>query len=251
MIRHNRKRRTTAKNRVQHMLKRMQHLFSGVAGLAFILAAGVWLNQAWSVDTWTIHGVPEHLETAIDTELSAMKSLDFIHAWPSRLRRELLIRLPDLADMEIARRLPDRLEITARERVAVALWRGRNGKVSLVDGHAVPYRVLRRGEQLDLPLIRTPRSDLDDAVKLLLAVKQESKHRYAYLSELIGEGESWRMNFERGQSWLLPSGVDSVRRIPGLIALMRQKRWRGGSWRIDARLPARWFIRKSKIGGVV
>lgn len=251
MIRHNRKRRATTGSRMKHVLKRMGYLCAGVAGLVFILASGWWLNQAWSVDVWTIRGVPEYLEAAIDTELSTMKTLDFIHAWPSRLRRELLARLPDLADVEITRQLPDRLEVTAKERVPVALWRSRNGKVSLVDGNAVSYRVLRRGEQLDLPLMRTPRSDLNAAVNLLLTVKQENGRRYAHLSELIGEGANWRMNFEQGQSWLLPSGIDSSQRIHGLIALMRQKRWRGGNWRVDARLPTRWFIRKSKIGGVV
>jgi len=252
MIRYNRKRRRTAgANRMKHVLKGMGRLIAGTAGLAFILAGGWWLNQAWSVDVWTIRGVPAYLKKEIDTELSAMKTLDFIHAWPFRLRRELLTRLPDLEDVEIARRLPDRLEVTATQRTPVALWRKRDGKVSLVDGNAVPYRVLRRGEELDLPLIRAPRSGLDTAVKLLLTVQQENSYRYTHLSELIDEGTSWRINFDRGQSWLLPVGINSARRIRGLIALMRQKRWRGGNWRIDARLPARWFIRKSKIGGVV
>ncbi len=252
MIRHNRKRRPKNGERMKHVLKRMGRLCAGVAGLAFIVASGWWLNQAWSVDAWTIRGVPNNMKTAIDTQLNAMKTLDFIHTWPSRLRGELLARLPGLADVEITRSLPDRLEIEAKARVPVALWRNPGGKVSLVDGNAVPYRALRRGEELDLPLIRTVRSGLGDGVTLLLTVKRENGDRYAHLSELIDGGTSWRMDFERGRSWLLPSGIaDSTRCIHEIIALMRQKRWRGGNWRVDARLPTRWFIRESKTGGVV
>lgn len=250
MIRRNRKHRVATGSRMKHALKRMGRLCAGAAGLALILAGGWWLNQAWSVDVWTIRGVPPYLKTAINTELGTMKTLDFIHAWPSRLRRELLDRLPDLADVEIARRLPDRMTIVARARVPIALWQDPDGQVSLVDGNAVPYRVLRRGEQLDLPLIRAARSDLGDAMKLLLAVKQGNGNRYANLSELISEDNDWRFNFDRGQSWLLPRGNDA-RRIRDVIALMQQKRWRGGSWHVDARLPTRWFIREAKIGGVV
>ncbi len=250
MIRPNRKRRLASRNRMKRVLKRMGRLCAGMAGLTLVLASAWWLNQALSVEVWTIRGVPGYLETAIDTELNTMKTLDFIHARPSRLRRILLARLPDLNDISIARSLPDKLEITARERIPVALWQNPDGKVSLVDGKAVPYRALRRGEQLDLPLLRTFRSDLGEAVNLLLAVKPASNDRYAHLSELISEGNNWRFNFDRGQSWLLPRGDDG-QRIRDLIALMQQKRWRGGGWRIDARLPTRWFIRKSKIGGVV
>jgi len=250
MIRPNRKRRPVSRNRMKHMLNRIGRLCAGMAGLALVLASAWWLNQALSVEVWTIRGVPEYLETAIDTELNTMKTLDFIHARPSRLRRILLARFPDLNDISITRSLPERLEIIARERVPVALWQNPDGKVSLVDGKAVPYRALHRGEQLDLPLLRTFRSDLVEAVNLLLVVNPANNDRYAHLSELISEGTSWRFNFDRGQSWLLPRG-DGGRHIRDLIALMQQKRWRGGNWRIDARLPTRWFIRKSKMGGVV
>ncbi len=259
MIRQNRKRRLVnkgrakgrAKRRAASLLRRMGRAFIGAAGLAGVLACAWWLNQALSVERWTIRGVPEHLETAIDTEMKALKPLDFVHAWPSRLRGELLKRLPDLADVEISRKLPGRVKIIARKRVPVALWQGRGGKVWLVDGHAVAYRVIRHGEQADLPLLRTSVSELGDAVSLMLTMKQEDNARYAHLSELIAEGASWRMNFERGQSWLLPHNDGSGQRMRDLIVLMHQKRWRGGNWRIDARMPARWFIRRSKIGGVV
>jgi len=251
MIRPNRKRRQTNKSRMKHALKRIGHLCVVVAGLTLVLGCGWWLNQALSVEVWTIRGVPEGLETAIDTEINTMETRDFIHVWPSGLRHILLTRLPDLADVSVARRLPDRLEIIARERMPVALWQGPDGKVLLVDRKTVPYRALRRGEQLDLPLLRMSHESLGDAVKILLTMKRENTYRYEHLSELIGKDGSWRFNFERGQSWLLPRGNAGGQRMQDVIALMQQKRWRGGDWRIDARLPTRWFIRKSKMGGVV
>lgn len=251
MIRSNRKRRPTKKNQVRPMLKYMSRLCVGMAGVTLVLAGAWWLNQAWSVEEWTIRGVSNPLETAIDIEMNAMKTTDFIHTLPSQLRDRLLSRLPDLDDVNIVRRLPDRLEIVARERVPIVLWLNADGKVSLVDEKGVPYRMLRREEHVDLPLLRTVKLDLNDAVKLILSMKQQHDAHYEHLSELIGEGDYWRLNFERGQSWLLPHGVHNSQRMREIIVLMQQKRWRGGRWRIDARMSERWFIRESKIGGMV
>jgi len=250
-IRANRKRRAARKVRMKNMARRMGRLGMGIGVTALFAGGGWWLNQALSVRLWSVHGVPVQLETAIDRALTVMQPLDFIHARPARLRRLLLDRLPDLADVNIARRLPDRLDITASRRIPVAVWQGDGGRIFLVDGRAAPYRKLRKGEHPDLPLLRMPGPDLKEAVRLLLTLKQQNSKAYAQLSEWIGEGRAWRLDFERGQSWLLPHNNDAGRRLRGLLALMQKKRWHGGDWRIDARLPGRWFVRKSKHGGVI
>ena len=251
MIRSNRKRRPTKKQRAQSILKHTGRLCMRMTVVMLILAGGWWLNQAMSVERWTVRGVPEQLDAAIDAEMNSIKTPDFIHTIPFVLRRRLLSGLPDLEDVNIVRRLPDSVDIIARERIPVALWLSADGKVFLVDGAGLAYRALRRGEHADLPLLRLADTDLNAAMRLIRSIKQQDYNRYQHLSELIGGSDYWRLNFERGRSWLLPRGTDNARRMRKITALLRQKRWRGGRWRVDARMSTRWFIRESKIGGMV
>jgi len=215
------------------------------------LVLGGWLNEALVVRTWEIDGVPRALKARIEHVLTAAGPLDFVHASPFRLRRLLLERIPDLADVRITRRLPHHLRIAAVLRRPVALWHDERGHLWLVDGAANPYRRLRRGEYPDLPLLRLPAADLTPALALLRLLKRRDGNLYAQLSEWNADADTWRLDFEHGRSWLLPRGEAAQLRLRRLLALMQKKRWRRGPWRIDARLPGRWYIRKSKPGGVV
>ncbi|MDQ6987666.1 MAG: cell division protein FtsQ/DivIB [Mariprofundaceae bacterium] len=248
------RRRKAVQRKVLRLKPLLNRLLQGVAVLAvsgLLLAGGWWLNQALSVHSWQISGVAEPLEIAVEKQLNAMKPLDFLHAWPSRLRRQLLDNVPDLADVNIARKLPDRLLIQATPRLPVALWQGAAGEVLLVDGHGEAYRALLAGEMLDLPLLRVAREEIQESVVLLLLLKQKDMARYANLSEWLAAPDGWRLNFERGRCWLLPRGVDAMPRMRDVLVLMQEKRWQSGDWRIDARAATRWFIRKSKLGGMV
>jgi cell division protein FtsQ len=219
--------------------------------LGLIGGSGWWLNRSLVVHAWEIHGVPEGMQAAIGEQLKHMQPLDLLHAWPSRLQADLLQHLPDLAEVNITRILPDRLEITATMRQPVALWRGKQGTVQLVDGMGVAYRPLKAGEMLDLPLLRMPEDDLQESATLLLRLKQMDATRYARLSELISEDGGWRLNFDQGRCWLLPRGAQAETRMQQVLALLQEDRWKEGDWRIDARATTRWFIRKSKSGGMV
>jgi len=229
-------------------------LLKGLTALTvacLLLASGWWLNQALTVKSWQVHGVSEALETAIDKQLGGMQPLDLVHAWPSLLRARLLASLPDLAEVNIARHLPDRLEIGATMRMPVALWRDSSGTVQLVDGKGTAYRPLKPGEGLDLPLLRVPADAVSESVSLMLRLKQMDDARYAQLSEWIGEQDCWTLNFDRGRSWLLPRGELAAVRIGQVMSLMQDRRWKDGDWRVDVRASTRWFIRKSKLGGMV
>ncbi len=248
------RRRKTAQRKALRLKPLLHRLMQGMAVLAVggLLAVGVWsLNQALSVKSWQISGVSEPLEIAMEKQLNTMAPLDLLHAWPSRLRRQLLDNVPDLAEVNIARRLPDRLIIQATPRLPVALWQGAEGEVLLVDGHGEAYRALRAGEMLDLPLLRVAQTEIRESVALLLALKQKDVARYANLSEWLAAADGWRLNFERGRYWLLPRGVEAMPRMQDVLALMQEKRWQSGDWRVDARAATRWFIRKSKLGGMV
>lgn len=238
------------------MLPARRMLFGLLRGMALasafclLLAAGWWLNQALTVQSWQVQGVPEVLETAIDRQLGEMQPLDLVHAWPFVLRARLLSSLPDLAEVNIARHLPDRLEISATMRMPVALWSDASGSVQLVDGDGLAYRPLKPGEGLDLPLLRVPPDEVRESVLLMLRLKQMDNARYANLSEWIGEPDGWKLNFDRGRCWLLPRGELAVERIGQVMALMQDRRWKNGDWRVDVRASTRWFIRKSKPGGM-
>jgi len=247
--------RRRAQPRSSFSPKRMLHaLLKGMAVLSvggLLLASGWWLNQALTVKSWQVHGVSEELESAIDKQLGGMQPLDLVHAWPSVLRSRLLASLPDLAEVNIARHLPDRLEIAATMRMPVALWRDSNGAVQLVDGKGSAYRPLKPGEGVDLPLLRVSGDALGESVSLMLRLKQIDGVRYAQLSEWIGEPDCWKLNFDRGRSWLLPRGELAAVRIGQVMNLMQDRRWKDGDWRVDVRASTRWFIRKSKLGGMV
>jgi len=247
-LRRNPARRTVTLRRILRGLSRGLAVLS-LAGL--MLAAGWWLNQALTVQSWQIHGVSEPLEISMEEKLKDLQPLDLLHAWPSRLRTHLLSSMPDLAEVNIARRLPDRLEITATMRMPVALWRNAQGAVQLVDGMGTAYRPLKAGEVLDLPFLRVSAEELDESMALLLKLKQMDISRYAHLSEWVSEAGGWKLYFERGRCWLLPRGTQAGERMGQVLALMQDHRWKHGDWRIDVRADSRWFIRKSKPGGMV
>jgi len=252
MSRTNRRRKPARKGVVLRSILRGVSRTLAVLSLAGLMfASGWWLNQALTVQAWQIHGIPEPLEIAMEEKLKALQPLDLLHAWPSHLRIQLLQSLPDLAEVNIARQLPDRLEITATMRMPVALWRHAQGPVQLVDGHGVAYRPLKAGEAIDLPFLRVSADELDEAMTLLLKLKQMDVSRYAQLSEWVSETGGWKLNFDRGRCWLLPHGDLADDRMEQVLTLMQNDRWKHGDWRIDVRADTRWFIRKSKLGGMV
>jgi len=236
---------------VRKVLSGMLRGLSVMSVIGLFAVAGWWFNQALVVKSWQISGLPESLENTMDERLQELQPLDLVHAWPASLRRHLLSTMPDLAEVNIARRLPDRLEIMATVRMPVALWRNAQGTVQLVDGKGAAYRPLRAGEMLDLPLLRVEADELDVGIALLLKLKQVDSASYARLSEWIGEDDGWKLNFDRGRCWLLPRGTFAAQRMEQVIALTQDSRWKNGDWRIDVRATTRWFIRKSKLGGMV
>ncbi len=222
-------------------------MFALLSGATF--AGGYWLNQRWSVAHWQIQG-DAPLRAAIEQQLQAMAQRDFLSTRPELLRRQWLQRIPDLADVRITRVLPDRLQISAEARVPTALWQDEQNRLHLVDANGVAYRLLRKGESPDLPLLRLPAAELAEAHRMLTALGRQNRAYLALLSEVRAGGGHWRIYFSRGVSWLIPQvGGDAV--IERITALLKQPRWRSGHWRVDARLASRWFLRPAGHGGVI
>lgn len=210
------------------------------------VAAGWWLNQSMSVRQWSIEG-DVMLKAAIEAELKSMPKRDFLSTQPSGLRRKWLANIPDMADVQITRILPDALQIRAELRVPVALWQKESGIYLLDrDGHA--YRQLRQGESPDMPLLRVEAAELESACSLLDALQLAGKMEY--LSEIRSAGQHWQVYFARGEKWLLPHEAEEpvIRRLTGIL---NKPRWQNRHWQIDARSQSRWFIRPARQGGII
>jgi cell division protein FtsQ len=229
--------------------KRLARAFMFSLVLSATLSAGWWLNQSMSVRQWTIDA-PPMLKQAINEQLEAMPSNDFLHTQPFLLRQQWLANIPDMAEVQVSRILPDSLHIKAQPRVPRALWQDENNDIHLLDDHAVAYRLLRKGESPDLPLLRIDTVNRSSAFRLLLSLQQNAAAKMVVLSEIRASGQNWRINFSRGESWLLPQGREAsvIRR---LASILKEPRWLNRNWRIDARAQSRWFIRPVKHGGII
>ncbi|MDQ6964769.1 MAG: cell division protein FtsQ/DivIB [Mariprofundales bacterium] len=208
------------------------------------LAALQQLDGAMAVRSWQVVCDDQQLQQAIDEHLLQMSPIGFVAGSPVSLAQRLRSLEPDIAAVEVERHLPDRLRIHARMRQPVALWTGGGGRVMLVDEEGVIYRPLRRGEVLDLPLIRgAGREQLLLLVQLLNHLQREHPQRVAEMSELIAQGEMLRINLSRGAQWQCHLDSRVVARVDDIIALLSEEQWRHGIWRVDARQQDRWFVR--------
>ncbi len=213
--------------------------------------AGNAANHALSIYSWQVESDDPFLKQAINEELGNMQPLDFLQSHPARLHDQLLTALPDLADIRIARHLPNRLNIVATARLPVALLQQKE-TLKLVDrlGHA--YESQRTGVAWDLPVLRIGQEKLPEAGRLLAQLQELDSKLFSQLSECrFLPPDTWEMYFERGQRWLLPAGAVQ-KRIPELLAMLNKPQWQGRAWRVDARMDTRWFFRQAnKYGGAI
>jgi len=228
---------------------RMQRVGKILLGLGGMLLAGGLANYALSIREWQIEGVDPYLRKAINRELVAMQPLDFLHAQPARLRHRLLAALPDLAEVRITRRLPDKLRIVGVVRRPLAIWQ-QGGKLKLVDKYGVVFVSQRKNAVWDLPVLRSNPQQLAAAGQLLAMLRRMDSERYTDLSECVFLApNTWALYFSQGQRWFLPADTTTGQRLHSLIAMLGKPRWKGRGWRVDARMQTRWFFRQSSPQG--
>ena len=220
-------------------------------GLAISLAVvasgfGIWkLNTQLSISYWDIEAAP-HVKAQIQTYLEQQKDLDYWHTRASVLQAGLVAQIPDIQHIQVSRILPDGLLVQVIARKPMALWKDAQAKqVKLVDEKGVAYRALKRGEVMDLPVLRVSQDKLGQAVQLLLALNTYDKRKLLHLSELIMADNGWRLNFARGEQWKVAQ-AQVEKNLIQVINVLDAPRWAKGHWRIDARIPERWFIRPAK-----
>ncbi len=245
-------RRVDPEVRKDARLRSIRRIGKGMLLLAMIAvtgAGGLWLNQRWSVTAWEV-SADEPIKAAIEAQIKAMPSRDFLSTRPDRLRAQWLDRIPDMADVQITRILPARLVIQAAARTPMALWQDEQSRLHLFDHHGQAYRLLSRGESPDLPLLRISESQLADARRMMDTMAAHDRAWIGALSEIRAGNGFWHIYFSRGVSWLIPQANEDVA-ITQIISFLKQPRWKGGKWRVDARTTDRWFVRPARYGGVI
>ncbi|MDQ7004445.1 MAG: hypothetical protein Q9N67_05845 [Ghiorsea sp.] len=225
----------------------LQPLFKGVwmASMMLLCGVGLWqLNTQLSVSYWDIDA-EAHVQRQIEDYLS-QRDKDYWHMRASILQVELMQYIPDIEQVQVSRVLPANLYIKAKARQPIALWKNKkNQQVMLVDDKGVAYRALQRNESIDLPILRVELTQLQAASQVLKMLHQYDVRQLLRLSELIAMDESWRLNFTKGEQWLIEMG-NLEYNVVQVINILKQPRWAKKHWRIDARMAERWFIRPAK-----
>jgi len=243
-----RKKKVKPVKRRMTWFKPLQVVLVTSAVVAVLGFSAVKLNQEMTVTHWQIDS-PGHIKKPITLYFEHKENFDFWHTRAAVVQGDLRAQIPDIQRIEVSRVLPDGLLIKATARQPIALWENVVAKadkvVMLVDEQGVAYRPILRGEQLDLPLFRLDARRLKTAAAVLHHLRVNMPLRAQALSEVIVERQDWRLNFAHGEQWQL-SQASLQDDLPKVLSILSQPRWASGHWRMDARIPERWFIRPAK-----
>ncbi|OIO73869.1 MAG: hypothetical protein AUJ57_03595 [Zetaproteobacteria bacterium CG1_02_53_45] len=248
----NNQRRTDPALQKAGRMQLMKHVGKLVALVVLVGATGTggwWMNQRMSVTQWQIEGEPA-LKQAISDRLEAMPVKDYINTRPDKLSEQWLQEMPDLARVDVSRVLPDTLHVRTYARVPVALWQNDKSQLYLFDENGIAYRILKKGESPDLPLLRIAQEHMNDAHRLLQMLQQQDVLDMDSLSEVRAGSTYWQVYFSKGVTWTLPFGEEKAA-IKQLASLLKQPRWSNRNWQVDARSSDRWFVRPARHGGVI
>lgn len=226
----------------------LQPMLRGVVIFSALVlcGVGVWkLNEQLSVSYWDIDAAP-HVQAQIEAYLEQQPNKDYWHTRAATLQQALITQVPDIAQLQVGRILPDGLLIKAQARIPMALWKDeQTQQVMLIDETGTAYRALKRGESIDLPVLRVKAKQLQEASHILRVLNQYDMRTLLSLSELIADADAWRLNFSRGEQWYIDT-TSLEYDITQIINIMSKPRWQHGYWRVDARISERWFIRPAK-----
>lgn len=160
--------------------------------------------------------------------------------------RARLLKLDWVRDAVVARRLPDRIEVTIVERVPAALWQ-RHGRLALIDatGHVLAIDDL--SGYAKLPLIVGTGAELEyPSLRALLASQPALGHQVDAAS-WVG-GRRWDLMLKSHETVSLPEGYADAQ--AALAAFARadevQHLVGGGFERFDLRLPGKMVVRLPK-----
>ena len=176
-------------------------------------------------------------QIALDQKSMAMPLVDVAGI------REKLLRYGWVKDARVSRRLPDTLVIDIVEREPAALWQDKS-RLSLIDSEGVVLDRVKVSDMPDLPLLVGPGANAhSNALNLLLAGVPTLKPQLESAS-WVG-GRRWDLNFQSGETLVLPEGEDDAKKA--LAKFARLDKSAGllgrGIKRFDLRIPGKMIVR--------
>ena len=176
-------------------------------------------------------------QIALDQKSMAMPLVDVAEI------REKLLRYGWVKDARVSRRLPDTLVIDIVERQPAALWQDK-ANLSLIDSEGVVLDRVKVSDMPDLPLLVGPGANAQsEKLGILLGAVPTLKPQLESAS-WIG-GRRWDLNFQSGETVVLPEGDEDARQALAKFAKLDKSAGLLGRGikRFDLRIPGKMIVR--------
>lgn len=157
--------------------------------------------------------------------------------------RQKLLGYGWVKDARVSRRLPDTLVIDIVERTPAALWQDAD-RLSLIDSEGVVLDKVKVSDMPDLPLLVGPGANAHSGgLNLLLAAVPSLKPQLES-ANWVG-GRRWDLNFQSGETVVLPEGDDDARQALAKFAKLDKSAGLLGRGikRFDLRIPGKMIVR--------
>ena len=182
-------------------------------------------------------------QIALDQKSMAMPLVDVAGI------REKLLRYGWVKDARVSRRLPDTLVIDIVEREPAALWQDKT-RLSLIDSEGVVLDRVKVSDMPDLPLLLGAGANAQSKeLNLLLAGVPTLKPQMESAS-WVG-GRRWDLNFQSGETVVLPEGEDDAKKALAKFARLDKSAGLLGRSikRFDLRIPGKMIVRLPQAPG--
>jgi cell division protein FtsQ len=228
----------------------------GMIGLALVAlgvpakvgaAAGEAMGEAGfrvrSVDVTGVQRMDSRpvFQIALDQKSMAMPLVDVAGI------REKLLRYGWVKDARVSRRLPDTLVIDIVERTPAALWQDKT-RLSLIDGDGVVLDRVKVSDMPDLPLLIGPGANARSAELDKLLGDVPTLKPQLESAAWVG-GRRWDLNFQSGETVVLPEGADDARQALAKFAKLDKSAGLLGRGikRFDLRIPGKMIVRLPQV----
>ncbi len=176
-------------------------------------------------------------QIALDQKSMAMPLVDVAEI------REKLLRYGWVKDARVSRRLPDTLVIDIVEREPAALWQDKT-RLSLIDAEGVVLDRVKVSDMPDLPLLVGPGANAQSEKLGQLLSEVPSLKPQLESAAWVG-GRRWDLNFQSGETVVLPEGEADARQALAKFAKLDKSAGLLGRGikRFDLRIPGKMIVR--------
>ena len=180
-------------------------------------------------------------QIALDQKSMAMPLVDVASI------RQKLLGYGWVKDARVSRRLPDTLVIDIVERTPAALWQDAN-KLSLIDSDGVVLDKVKVSDMPDLPLLVGPGANAHSGGLNALLAEVPSLKPQLESANWVG-GRRWDLNFQSGETLVLPEGDNDARQALAKFAKLDKSAGLLGRGikRFDLRIPGKMIVRLPQV----